>query len=61
MQKLTLSIREAAEAIGISETKMYQLAKSQGFPSVVIGKRILVSTEGLKLWVEEQAAIGYQV
>ena len=59
MEKLTLSVPEAAKVLGISQTRMYQLARSQGFPSITVGRRILVSTKGLERWVEEQAQKGY--
>lgn len=59
MAKLTLSIPEAAEVIGISKTKMYELARTKGFPTIQVGKRILVSAKGLERWVEEQANKGY--
>lgn len=59
MDKLTLSVPEAAKVLGISQTRMYQLARSEGFPSISVGKRILVSAKGLERWVEEQAQKGY--
>lgn len=57
-EKLTLSIPEAAKRIGISETSMRQLARTEGFPSFKVGYRILISAKGLEAWVEEQARIG---
>lgn len=60
MSKLTLSIPEAAKVIGVSDTKMYQLARTAGFPTVHLGGRILVSAKGLERWVEEQAQKGWQ-
>lgn len=59
MAKLTLSIPEAAKVIGISRSKMYQLAKSKGFPTIQVGNRLLVSAKGLERWVEEQAEKGW--
>lgn len=59
MAKLTLSIPEAAKVIGISRSQMYALAKSEGFPTIQIGRRVLVSVKGLERWVEEQAAKGW--
>ena len=55
--KLTYSVPEAAEALGVSTTKMYQLIKMDGFPVVALGKRRLISIEGLRRWVEKQAGI----
>ena len=57
--KLVYSIAEAAQILGISESRMRQLARSAGFPTVHIGRRLLVSIKGLERWVEEQAAKGW--
>lgn len=54
MEKLAISIPEAAKVLGVSRTRMYQLAKSTGFPTVNVGKRILISVKGLERWVDEQ-------
>ena len=55
MEKLTLSIPEAARLLGISATRMYALARSKGFPSITVGKRVLVSAKGLERWGEEES------
>lgn len=59
MEKLTLSVPKAAKVIGVSAPTMYQLARSEGFPSIIVGKRILASKKGLERWVEEQAQKGW--
>ena len=59
MAKLTLSVPEAAETLGVSRSKMYQLVKSEGFPVLLVGKRILVSIKGLEEWVQEQSKKGW--
>lgn len=58
-EKLTLSIAEAAELVGVSTSKMYQLARIKGFPAIRVGKRVLVSAKKLPIWVEEQAEKGW--
>lgn len=58
-EKLTYSVQEAAEAVGISVSRMYQLVKTTGFPAVQIGRRIRVSKKGLERWVEAQAEKGW--
>ena len=57
--KLTMSVPEAAKVLGISIPNMYTLAKSKGFPTLVIGNRLLISVKGLERWVEEQAQLGW--
>ena len=58
-KKLTYSVPEMAQVLGISDFKAYQLVKTQGFPTIRIGKRLLVSVKGLESWVEEQAKKGW--
>ena len=58
-KKLTLSVTEAANLIGVSRTTMYHLVKMKGFPTVQIGNRVLVSVKGLEKWVDEQAQRGW--
>ena len=57
--KLTYSVPEAAKMLGVSPPTMYQLVKSQGFPTVMVRGRLLVSVKGLERWVDEQAQLGY--
>lgn len=59
MEKLTLTVAEAAEVVGISVRNMYSLVKTQGFPTIQIRNRLLVSAPGLARWLEQQAEIGY--
>lgn len=60
MEKLTLSVPEAAKILGIGNNKMYQLARTKGFPTIQLGNRLLISAKGLERWVEEQAEKGWQ-
>lgn len=59
MAKLTYSVPEAADILGVSQSRMYQIVKTKGFPTVQVGKRLLVSVKGLERWIEEQANLGY--
>lgn len=58
--KLTYSVPEAAAVLGISDSKMYELIRSEGFPTVRIGTRCRVSVKGLERWVDEQAKKGWK-
>ncbi len=55
MTKLTMSVDEMAAAIGISRPKAYELAHSDGFPVIRIGRRIRIPVTGLEKWLERQA------
>lgn len=52
--KLVYSVAEAAEALGISRPTLYALLHREDFPSFRVGGRVLVSVEGLRLWVAAQ-------
>ncbi len=55
MPKICLSAAEAAEALGISRTKMYELMKREDCDFVVrLGGRTLISREKLESWVLRQ-------
>lgn len=58
--KLTLSVTEAAEIIGLSPARMYQVVHQEGFPAVRIGKRIFVSAKGLEEWIDKNTGIGLE-
>lgn len=51
VERLTYSVKEAAEALGVGLPIMYQLVHAEGFPVMKIGARQLISREGLKEWV----------
>jgi excisionase family DNA binding protein len=57
--KLTYTVPEAAEVLGVSTSKMYNVVKIVGFPTIKIGGRLLVSAKGLENWIEAQAEKGW--
>jgi len=54
MERLTMSVQELSHELGISKPKAYELVKSEGFPSIQIGRRIVVPTDGFKRWLSRQ-------
>ncbi len=58
-QKLTYSVPEAAKILGVSASKMYEVVRIAGFPTIKVGKRLLVSAKGLDRWIEQQAEKGW--
>ena len=58
IDKLTLSVTETAEVLGLSRPSVYQLIRSEGFPAFKVGSRTLISRAGLARWIEEQAGGG---
>lgn len=53
--RMALSMNEFARVMGISRTKAFQMAKVPGFPTVRLGKRMVVPIEQLRKWLEEQS------
>ena len=54
VERLTISVAEAAEELGVSAKKAYDLTHRQDFPTIKIGSRTRVSREGLREWVRSQ-------
>ena len=50
---LMLSVPNLTEALGISRAGAYELVKSEGFPALHIGNRILIPKEELIAWIKE--------
>ena len=48
---LMLSVPDLTEALGISRAGAYELVRSEGFPALHIGNRILVPKEELIAWI----------
>ena len=60
MQKLTYTVTEAAELLGIGRTAAYEAARTGQLPTVRIGKRILVPIEALSRFLENPEAMSRQ-
>lgn len=55
MAELVYTVTEAAEALGISRRTMYEIINQEGFPTLKIRGRRLISRELLAEWVRTQA------
>ena len=51
---ITLCAEEVAQVLGISRAGAYTLMRSQDFPTIHIGKRMIVPKDKLLLWMEEK-------
>ena len=51
---ITLSATQVAEVLGISRANAYTLMHSVGFPTLIIGKRMVVPKDKLLAWMDEQ-------
>ena len=53
---ITLSANQVAQVLGISRANAYTLMHSRGFPTIQIGKRMVVPKDKLIKWMEAQTA-----
>lgn len=52
-EKLTLSVEEAAEMLGVCTKTLYTMTHRADFPTIKIGRRTRISYEGLREWVQK--------
>jgi excisionase family DNA binding protein len=53
-ERLMLRPAEAADAIGVSRAKLYELLARGVIPSVMVGASKRVPVQALNAWIEEQ-------
>ena len=54
---LMLSVPEVASVLGISRAGAYELVRSDGYPALKIGSRIVVPKEKFIKWVDEKTSV----
>ena len=52
--KLTYSVEEAAQRIGVGRNTIYALAKAGKIPTIRIGRRYVINAELYDSWFREQ-------
>lgn len=52
---LTLTPADVAKVLGVGENNAYSLFHSKNFPSVRVGRRLLVGREAFRNWLEKSA------
>jgi len=55
-ERLALTVPEAAERIGIGQTKVYELVARGDLPSVKIGRCRRIRVQALETWLAEREA-----
>lgn len=53
---VTLKADEVAAVLGISRANAYTLMRSDGFPTIHIGKRMIVPRDKLIEWIDAQVS-----
>ena len=61
MRRMTMTVEEMGKELGVSRSIAYELSKQPGFPAFSIGRRTLVSRDGLEKWIETQCQSGRSV
>ena len=54
---LTLTAPEVGEVLGISRASAYELVRSEGFPRMKVGKRILIPRDKFIQWIDENTEV----
>ena len=54
---ITLNADQLADVLGISRANAYQLMHSYGFPTLQIGKRMVVPKDKLIRWMDKNTTI----
>jgi excisionase family DNA binding protein len=52
MNRRTITVKEAADYIGVSKDTIYELSKRKQIPCIRVGRRILFRREALDNWME---------
>lgn len=56
--KLVYTMTQFAAAMEIGRNKAFKLVNQPGFPSLRIGRRIVIPVDGLRKWLAEQVEAG---
>ena len=54
---ITMKADELASVLGISRAGAYALMRSKGFPTIFIGKRMVVYRDKFIQWMDDQVAV----
>lgn len=54
---LTIQVKEMAKILGISQNKAYELTRIEGFPTIRVGRKILIPKPGLLKWLEKPQVV----
>ena len=60
-EKKVYTVPEAAQVLGISRARMYEVVRMEGFPVLRIGSRILVPIKALDMWIDAQCGITVEI
>jgi len=55
MDRLTVTVSELSQILGVNRTAAYFLVRRSDFPSIRIGKRIVIPKVALLRWLDQTA------
>lgn len=55
---MAMSVEQMADELAIGRNVAYQIIRQPGFPSFMIGRRVLISRKGLQSWIDDQCKRG---
>ena len=53
--RMTLTVDQLCEELNISRTTAYHLVREEGFPSLMIGHRVIINRAGLQQWLDRKS------
>ena len=56
--RICITVEEMGKQLGISRPTAYQLANSEGFPAVRIGRRLVIPVAAFDKWLTEHTGVG---
>ena len=56
MEKLTITVAEAAAMLGVSRNAMYDLTERSGFPVIHVGRRKVIPIAEFMQWISQQTS-----
>ena len=57
MEKMTLTVAEAAQALQLSKPTVYALCQRPDFPAVRVGKKVLIPIDRLQEWLRSESSM----
>ena len=53
--RLTMTVEETSKALGINKIKTYELTRTDNFPKLILGNRIVIPILQLLDWIDKTA------
>ena len=54
MEKLTMTVSDLQQVLGIGRAQAYELVNRADFPAIRLGRKILIPRDALMRWLDKQ-------